>query len=60
MSVRETVEKIKNGEITAEKLVQSSLEKIEETRAMNAYISVYGESALEESRRIDKKRSRGE
>ena len=59
-SIAETARKVQGGEISSESLVKASLARIEETRGLNAYISVLGESALERARSLDKRRAGGE
>ena len=59
-SIAETARKVQNGEISSESLVQASLARIEETKGLNAYISVLAETALERARGLDKRRAAGE
>lgn len=59
-TIAETARKVRDGEITAESLVQASLARIEETKGLNAYISVLGEESLERARALDKRREAGE
>ncbi len=59
-TVSELAKKVKSGEVTSESLVTASLTKIAATSGFNAFISVLGEQALEQSRSIDKRRAAGE
>jgi aspartyl-tRNA(Asn)/glutamyl-tRNA(Gln) amidotransferase subunit A len=59
-TVAETARKVQSGDITSESLVQASLERIEATRGLNAYISVLGEEALERARTLDRRIAAGE
>jgi aspartyl-tRNA(Asn)/glutamyl-tRNA(Gln) amidotransferase subunit A len=60
MSVKDTVDKIRRGEVTSEQLVSSSLERIKSIAGYNAFISIHEESALKAAAAVDGKRSRGE
>ncbi len=51
---------VQSGAVSSESLVQASLDKITATKGLNAYITVLGESALEQARSIDKRRAAGE
>jgi aspartyl-tRNA(Asn)/glutamyl-tRNA(Gln) amidotransferase subunit A len=55
LTIREAGERIKSGKLTAEKLVESCLDRIharEET--IHAWVKVYEQDALEEARRCDR------
>jgi len=56
----ETSRKVQNGEISAEKSVQASLDRIDVTKNLNAYISVLPDYALETARALDLKLAAGE
>ncbi len=56
LTVREIVEKIKNGEITVEDCVLSSLDRIHKVEGdIHAFVTVEGERALEEAKELDEK-----
>jgi aspartyl-tRNA(Asn)/glutamyl-tRNA(Gln) amidotransferase subunit A len=57
--VKSTVESVNTGEVTAQSLVASSLEKIDSTKEYNAYVSVHKEQALEQAKEIDEAISQG-
>lgn len=58
-TIQELQAQLANGSTTAEKLAQASLEKIESTKNLNAYISVLNERALERAKESDKRRAEG-
>jgi aspartyl-tRNA(Asn)/glutamyl-tRNA(Gln) amidotransferase subunit A len=60
MTARETVESIRNGDITSEECVHSYFDRISEVEErVHAYISLEKAHALERARIIDKKLKRG-
>ncbi|MFC1586019.1 Asp-tRNA(Asn)/Glu-tRNA(Gln) amidotransferase subunit GatA [Fibrobacterota bacterium] len=59
MSVRDTVENIKKGELSCEDLVKNALEQIRLTEPSRAYLSVFAQEALEKAKTMDRKRSQG-
>ena len=58
-TIQELQAQLANGSTTAEKLAQASLEKIESTKNLNAYISVLNDRALERAKESDKRRAEG-
>jgi aspartyl-tRNA(Asn)/glutamyl-tRNA(Gln) amidotransferase subunit A len=59
-TIREALERMKSGELTAERLLESCLERIrgrEET--VHAWVEVYEKEGLEEARRCDREFRRG-
>ncbi len=56
----ETSQKVQSGEISAEKAVQASLERVAATQDLNAYISVLSDYALEKARALDQRLAAGE
>jgi aspartyl-tRNA(Asn)/glutamyl-tRNA(Gln) amidotransferase subunit A len=59
-TLSETSRKVQSGEISAEKAVQASLERIAATQDLNAYISVLSDYALEKARALDQRLAAGE
>jgi aspartyl-tRNA(Asn)/glutamyl-tRNA(Gln) amidotransferase subunit A len=60
MTARETVESIRNGDITSEECVHSFFDRISEVEErVHAYISLEKAHALERARIIDKKLKQG-
>jgi aspartyl-tRNA(Asn)/glutamyl-tRNA(Gln) amidotransferase subunit A len=59
-TVAETARKVQSGEVSAESLTQAALSKINETKPLNAYISVLNDEALARARALDKRRAAGE
>ncbi|HKP94341.1 MAG TPA: Asp-tRNA(Asn)/Glu-tRNA(Gln) amidotransferase subunit GatA [Fibrobacteria bacterium] len=59
-TIAETARKVQSGDITSESLVRASLDRIEATKGLNAYISVLGEEALERARALDRRVAAGE
>jgi aspartyl-tRNA(Asn)/glutamyl-tRNA(Gln) amidotransferase subunit A len=59
-TLSETARKVQNGEISAEKTVQESLDRIAAAQGLNAYISVLPEFALEKARDLDRRLAAGE
>lgn len=58
-TIQELQAKLASGSTSAEKLAQASLEKIESTKNLNAFISVLNERALEKAKESDKRRAEG-
>ncbi|MBO7059783.1 MAG: Asp-tRNA(Asn)/Glu-tRNA(Gln) amidotransferase GatCAB subunit A, partial [Fibrobacter sp.] len=58
-TIQELQAQLESGSTTAEKLAQASLEKIESTKNLNAYISVLNERALAKAKESDKRRAEG-
>jgi aspartyl-tRNA(Asn)/glutamyl-tRNA(Gln) amidotransferase subunit A len=59
-SIAEIARQVQNGEISAESLVQQSLDRIAATQDLNAYLSVLPDFALETARALDRRRAAGE
>jgi aspartyl-tRNA(Asn)/glutamyl-tRNA(Gln) amidotransferase subunit A len=59
-SISETARKVQNGEISAEKSVQESLDRVAAAQGLNAYISTLPEFALEKARDLDRRLAAGE
>lgn len=61
MSIKEMVDKIKNGELTSEALVQSYIDEITKTESsVNAFLSLQCEEALTKAKEVDAKIKAGE
>ncbi len=61
LTIREALELLETKKITAEELVSSCIQRIEEMEpTINAFITITKESALEKAKIIDKKRANGE
>jgi aspartyl-tRNA(Asn)/glutamyl-tRNA(Gln) amidotransferase subunit A len=60
LSIPRLVELVSTGELTAESLVQQSLDRITAGRDLNAFLHVARESALSAARTIDRRRAQGE
>ncbi|MBS7262152.1 MAG: Asp-tRNA(Asn)/Glu-tRNA(Gln) amidotransferase subunit GatA [Eubacteriales bacterium] len=61
MTIRAAASAMARGEFSAEELTESALRRIKETQpAINAYITVMEERALEQARAVDRKRRAGE
>ena len=58
-TIQELKAQLESGSTTAEKLAQASLEKIESTKNLNAYISVLNERALAKAKESDLRRAEG-
>lgn len=58
-SIQDLQAKLASGSTTAEALTQASLAKIEETKNLNAFISILGERAIEKAKASDKRRAEG-
>ena len=59
-SIREAGERMRAGELTAERLVESCLERIHARESViHAWAEVYGKEALEEARRCDNEMRQG-
>lgn len=55
LTIREAGERIKSGKLTAEKLIESCLERIHAREAiLHAWVEVYENEALEEAQRCDR------
>lgn len=60
MSTLKSLQKqLESGETTSRKLVEQSLAKIEETKGLNAFISVLADRALAKADEADKRRAEG-
>lgn len=60
LTARETVEKIKTGETTAEECVRSIFERIRKVEdRVHAFVTLMEKEGLEKAREVDKKASRG-
>lgn len=60
MTVREALARMKSGELTAERLVESCLDRIRAREGVvHAWVEVYEKEALEEARRCDREFQRG-
>ncbi len=61
LTARELAEKIRNGEVSSEEATKSVLARIERMEpAINAYITVTADNALDRARTLDAKRAKGE
>ena len=58
-TIQELQAQLASGATSAETLAQASLEKIESTKNLNAYISVLNERALAKAAESDKRRAEG-
>lgn len=58
-SIQELKSALENGETTAVKLTEESLASIEQTKELNAYISVLADRALEKAKASDARRKEG-
>ena len=58
-TIQELQAQLESGSTSAEKLAQASLEKIESTKNLNAYISVLNERALAKAKESDLRRAEG-
>ena len=59
-TVAEIAQALESGEITSEELVKASLARIEETRQLNAFVTVLKDEALEAARASDARRRAGQ
>ena len=59
LSIQDLQKKLASGEATAESLAKASLDKIESTKNLNAYISVLNERALAKAAESDARRAQG-
>ncbi len=59
-TLSEIARKVQKGEISAEKTVQESLDRVAAAQGLNAYISVLPEYALEKARDLDRRIASGE
>jgi aspartyl-tRNA(Asn)/glutamyl-tRNA(Gln) amidotransferase subunit A len=59
LTYESTLQDLRSGVTTCERIIESFLERIEQTRSLNAYLGVFGEQALERARMIDRKLSAG-
>lgn len=55
MSIAQLTDRIRSGELTAREAVEESLRRIAEAEALNAFISVRPERALEEADELDRR-----
>ncbi len=58
-TLKSLAKQLESGEVTSRKLVEQSLSKIEETKKLNAFITVLGERALARADEADKRRAEG-
>jgi aspartyl-tRNA(Asn)/glutamyl-tRNA(Gln) amidotransferase subunit A len=60
LTIREALERMRSGELTAERLMESCLERIRaREEVVHAWVEVYEREALEEARRCDREFKRG-
>ena len=61
LSASDVVRRVKSGELTAVRVAEAMLERIERRDAeLGAYVAVLGEQALEQARALDARRRRGD
>lgn len=60
MKISEVISGLAGKRFSATELIQDKLSKIEATKNLNAFLSVFGESALQKARAVDDKISKGE
>ena len=60
LSIPDLVERVRSGEVSAERVATDSLARIEATQALGAFLHVAREAALSAARAIDERRARGE
>jgi aspartyl-tRNA(Asn)/glutamyl-tRNA(Gln) amidotransferase subunit A len=60
LSISELVDRVRGGSVTAEQVALASLARIEETRALGAFLHVARDATLAVARRIDERRALGE
>lgn len=58
-TLKSLAKQLENGEATSRKLVEQSLAKIEETKGLNAFVTVLSERALANAEASDKRRAEG-
>jgi aspartyl-tRNA(Asn)/glutamyl-tRNA(Gln) amidotransferase subunit A len=60
LSIVDLSARVQTGELSAEEVTRQSLERIERTRALGAFLHVSSQAALDAARAIDARRARGE
>jgi aspartyl-tRNA(Asn)/glutamyl-tRNA(Gln) amidotransferase subunit A len=60
LSIPELAARVQSGAVSAEQVARESLARVDETRALGAFLHVAREAALRAARRIDERRVRGE
>jgi len=61
LTASELTEKIQKGEVSSEEVTRSVIQRIEQTEpAINAYITVMAEKAIERAKEVDSRRVKGE
>ena len=61
MTVVESARAVREGEISAEELVRSTIARMEAAQSiLNCFLSIESERALEKARHFDKSRTRGD
>jgi aspartyl-tRNA(Asn)/glutamyl-tRNA(Gln) amidotransferase subunit A len=60
LPIAEVADRLKRGELTARKVTETALGRIEATRDLNAFLYVTKDAALAAADRVDQKRARGE
>jgi aspartyl-tRNA(Asn)/glutamyl-tRNA(Gln) amidotransferase subunit A len=60
LSIPELADRVQSGAVSAEEVARESLSRIEQTRALGAFLHVAREATLASARRIDERRARGE
>lgn len=60
LTLKDALSLMDSGNVTSQQIVRSALERIEQNKLLNNYITVCGESALENAWHADKRRKNGE
>jgi aspartyl-tRNA(Asn)/glutamyl-tRNA(Gln) amidotransferase subunit A len=60
LSIADLVARVQGGQVSAEEVASQSLNRIQQTQALGAFLHVARESALHTARQIDARRGRGE
>lgn len=60
LSLRQAVERVRGGDVTAEEYARALLERCESCRSLNAFIALDGDRVLSDAREADRRMQRGQ